>query len=143
MGAVVVVAIGWFGFHHVRALGCGARTCASPSGEAPLVLASGVEIPVVHRSLDEREQPVVDYLSHIDRTDTAALCAEVKSVWEVLEGQLDMRVARRAFLGPTNPKSEFLGLDYGIVPLYTCCVTTYFQVERDRSGNWTFPDCPQ
>jgi len=99
-------------------------------------------VAVVNRRLDEREQPVIDYLTHIDRSDVTSNCAEVKAVWEALESQLDTRRTRRVLLGPTNPATEFLGLSKGIVPLYTCCVTTYFRVEKDRSGGWTFPDCP-
>jgi hypothetical protein len=48
----------------------------------------------------------------------------------------------RAVLSPTSPESEFLGMKYVVVPLYTCCVSTHLRVEKDRSGSWVFPQCP-
>jgi len=45
-------------------------------------------------------------------------------------------------LSPTSPESEFLGMKYVVVPLYTCCVSTHLRVEKNRSGSWVLPQCP-
>jgi hypothetical protein len=91
---------------------------------------------------DERRRLVLDYLTEHDREDVRALCEEAKGVWQSVSRTIDTRRMDRATLGPTSPRSEFLGMKLLVVPLYTCCVSTYLRVERDRSGDWIFPECP-
>jgi hypothetical protein len=92
--------------------------------------------------MNEGRDLVVNYLTSHDREDQPALCAEAKDVWDEVRKKLDTRRMDRAVLSPTSPESEFLGMKYLVVPLYTCCVSTHLRVEKDRSGTWLFPQCP-
>lgn len=142
LAALVVSAAVWFGWHYVQFRTCGARTCASPTAERPIRTASGRDVAVLDARVGEKGRLVVEYLTEHDRTDVAALCEEAREVWDAVSPKLDTRRTDDAVLGPTNPRGEFLGMRHGVIPLYTCCVTTYLRAEKDRSGKWTFPDCP-
>jgi hypothetical protein len=97
---------------------------------------------VLSTHLNEGRDLVINYLTSHDREDMPTLCAEAREVWDEVRKKLDTRRMERAVLSPTSPESEFLGMKYVVVPLYTCCVSTHLRVEKDRSGSWVFPQCP-
>jgi hypothetical protein len=138
---VAIAGAGWASWHSMQFRSCGARTCAPESDDPTLRLRGGREVRVLGTRQDEGRRLVIDYLTELDRADLRGLCAEAEEVWEAALTELDVRRLERAVLGATSPKSEFLGMKYGVVPLYTCCVSTYLRVEKDRSGAWTFPEC--
>lgn len=138
---VVLAAGGWFGWHYLQYRSCGERTCPPTTERAPLELDSGGTVSLLSTRVDERGRVVIDYLTDHDRTDRAALCEEARAVWEAAREELDTRRLDHAVLGPTSPKSEFLGLSYGVLPLYTCCVTTPLGADKTRDGTWTLPEC--
>ena len=140
--AIGVIAAGWSLWHYREFRACGERSCAAPEGEPALRLASGREIPLLSTHLNEGRDLVINYVTSHDREDLPALCDEAKQVWEEARKNLDTRRMTRAVLSPTSPDSEFLGMKYFVVPLYTCCVSTHLRVEKDRSGRWVFPQCP-
>ncbi len=140
--AIGVAAAGWSLWHYREFRRCGERSCTPAEGEQPFRLASGREIPLLSTRMDEGRHLVVNYLTRHDREDTAALCDEAKEVWTAALERLDTRRLERAVLSPTSPESEFLGVEYLIVPLYTCCVSTHLRVEKDRSERWVLPQCP-
>jgi hypothetical protein len=139
---VALVAGGWSLWHYREFRRCGEVTC-SPNPDDPTVrLAAGGEIRVLRTHSDERRRLVVDYVTGLDRADLEGLCREARNVWESLGVELETNRLERAVLSPVSPSSEFLGMKWVVVPLYTCCVPTPLRVERTRSGAWTFPDCP-
>ncbi|MGH9321250.1 MAG: hypothetical protein ACRD21_21275 [Vicinamibacteria bacterium] len=138
---VALVAAGWFLWHYREYRSCGERFCVASGDVAPLRLESGREVPVLSTLLNEKRHLVINYLTSHARADTEALCTEAKAVWESARARLENRLMDRVVLGPTSPESEFLGMKYGVVPLYTCCVSTYLEAEKDRSGAWLFPQC--
>lgn len=93
--------------------------------------------------VSDRGTLVIEYLTGIDRDERGDLCKEARAVWRALADRLDLGRVTRAELLPTSPDSEFLGMSYLVVPLYTCCVATPLGVRKDVSGAWTFPDCPR
>jgi hypothetical protein len=139
--ALAAVAAGWFLWHYLQFRSCGDRACTPEAGQPVIRLSSGAEVPVLSNHPNENRDLVINYVTRHDRDDTRALCDEAKDVWEEARKNLDTRRMERAVLSPTSPKSELLGMRYGIVPLYTCCVSTHFRVEKDRSGSWIFPQC--
>lgn len=139
---VALVAAGWAGWHYLQFRSCGVRTCPPLTDRPPVRLDSGGEVGLVAIRHDGRGHLVVDYLTRHDRADRAALCTEARAVWEALRDELDTPRTERVFLGPTSPESEFLGMEYGVVPLYTCCVTTPIRADKEASGEWSFRDCP-
>lgn len=138
---VATAAAGWFGWHYLQFRSCGDRFCTPQGDQPPIRLSSGEELPVLSTHLSDEGRLVVEYLSRRDRDDMDALCDEAKEVWKSVSAELDTRRMSRVTLGPTSPESEFLGMKYLVVPLYTCCVSTHLTVEKDRSGKWTFPQC--
>jgi hypothetical protein len=140
--AIGVIAAGWALWHYREFRACGERSCTPPEGEPGIRLESGREVPVLSTHLNEGRDLVINYLTSHDREDTPALCAEAEEVWDEVRKKLDTRRMERAVLSPTSPESEFLGMKYVVVPLYTCCVSTHLRVEKDRSGSWVFPQCP-
>lgn len=137
-----VLAGGWFLWHYLQFRGCGARSC-SPAADAPTIhLASGREVPVLSTHLNDERDLVINYLTSHDREDISSLCDEAKEVWEESQKKLDTRRMRRAVMSPTSPESEFLGMKYLVVPLYTCCISTHLKVEKGPSGIWAFLQCP-
>lgn len=144
LGLIVFVAAAasWFLWHYREFRSCGERSCTPAEGEQPFQLESGREIPLLSTRMDEGRELVINYLTRHDREDMAALCGEAKEVWDEARERLDTRRLERAVLSPTSPESEFLGMKYLLVPLYTCCVSTHIRVEKERSGRWVFPQCP-
>jgi hypothetical protein len=140
--AIGVAAASWFLWQYLQFRGCGARACSPAEGEPMIGLESGRQIPVLSTHMNEGRDLVINYLTVHDRGDTPALCKEARQVWDQVRKKLDTRRMERAVLSPTSPESEFLGMKYLVVPLYTCCVSTHLQVEKDRSGTWVFPQCP-
>jgi hypothetical protein len=140
--SIAVAAAGWFLWHYREFRSCGERSCSPVEGEPVLRLSSGLEIPVLSTHLNDTRDLVINYVTGHDRKDTKALCVEAREVWEEARKNLDTRRMERAVLSPTSPASELLGMKYGIVPLYTCCVSTHLRVEKDGSGSWNFPQCP-
>lgn len=138
---IALLAAGWFGWHYLQFRSCSERTCQAPSGEPPIVLASGKELPVLSTHLDDGRHLVIDYLTEHPRTDRGALCREAEEVWQSVKQEMNTRRVERVVLGPTSPDGEFLGMKYLVVPLYTCCVSTHLRVQKDASGKWVFPDC--
>jgi hypothetical protein len=136
-----VAAAGWFLWHYLQFRSCGERACTPEAGQPVIRLPSGVEVPVLSTHSNENRDLVINYVTGHDREDTRALCDEAKQVWEEARKNLDTRRMERAILSPTSPESELLGMKYGIVPLYTCCVSTHLRVVKDPSGSWTFPLC--
>jgi hypothetical protein len=140
--AIGIVAAGWALWHYLEFRACGERSCSALEGEPVLRLGSGQEIPVLSTHLNEGRDLIINYLTVHDREDRPALCDEAREVWDEAQKKLDTRRMERAVLSPTSPESEFLGMKFLVVPLYTCCVSTHLRVEKDRSGNWAFPQCP-
>lgn len=140
--AVGVAAAAWSLWQYVEFRGCGARACSPVEGDPAIRLESGREVPVLSTHMNEGRDLVINYLTDHDREDMRALCDEAREVWEEARKKLDVRRMNRAVLSPTSPESEFLGMKYLVVPLYTCCVSTHLKVEKDPSGNWGFPQCP-
>jgi hypothetical protein len=145
--AIAVIPVGlaaavWSGWHYRQYESCGERSCSPASDDPTIRLESGEEIPVLSTREDERRRLVLEYVTRRDRDDLASLCEEARAVWRAVGQTIDTRRMERATLGPTNPESEFLGMKYLVVPLYTCCVSTYLRVEKDRTGAWVFPECP-
>lgn len=141
--ALALAVAGWSLWHYREFRECGGRFCSPPEGEPRIRLESGSEIPVLSTSMNEGRDLVINYLTGHDREDTSAICDEAKEVWEEARKKLDTRRMERAELRPTSPESEFLGMKYLVVPLFTCCVSTPLRVEKDdRSGSWVFPQCP-
>ncbi len=141
---VLVLALaagGWFGWHYLQFRSCGDRFCTPQGDDPPIRLASGEELPVLSTHLSDEGRLVVDYLTRQHRDDMPALCNEAKEVWKSVSGDLDTRRMSRVTLGPTSADSEFLGMKYLVVPLYTCCVSTRLTAEKGTSGEWTFPQC--
>lgn len=136
-----LAALGWFGWHYLQYRGCGERFCTPQGDQPPIRLPSGEELPVLSTHLSDGGRLVVDYVTRRDRDDRAGLCGEAEEVWKVVSESLDTRRMKRVTLGPTSPESEFLGMKYLVVPLYTCCVSTHLTVEKDSSGEWRFPEC--
>jgi hypothetical protein len=141
VGLVVALGAGWFGWHYLQFRNCGDEFCAPRGGQPGIRLASGEELPVLSTHLGDSGRLVVDYLTRRDRDDLGALCDEAKEVWKSVSATLDTRRMTRVTLGPTSPESEFLGMKYLVVPLYTCCVSTHLTVEKDPTGEWSFPQC--
>jgi len=139
--AIGVLAAGWSLWHYREFRACGERACSPADGAPRIRLESGREIPVLSTHMNEGRDLVINYLTSHDRDDTPALCDEAKEVWDEVRKKLDTRRMDRAVLSPTSPESEFLGMKYVVVPLYTCCVSTHLKVEKDRSGSWAFPQC--
>jgi hypothetical protein len=139
---VALVAGGWSLWHYLQFRSCGERSCRPPEGEPVLRLASGREVAVLSTHLDEGRDLVINYLTDHDREDLESLCDEARQVWTAASEALDMRRLDRAVLSPTSPDSEFLGMKYLVVPLYTCCISTHLEIEKDVSGRFVFPDCP-
>jgi hypothetical protein len=137
-----LIAAGWSIYQYLEFRSCGERSCTPDASQPVLRLASGVEVPVLSTHPNENRELVINYVTRLDREDKGALCAEAKVVWEEARKNLDTRRMKTAVLSPTSPKSELLGMKYLIVPLYTCCVSTHLRVEKDRSGDWVFPQCP-
>lgn len=140
--ALAIVAAGWALWHYREFRACGERSCSASEGEPRIRLESGQEIPVLSTHLNEGRDLVINYLTSHERDDIEALCGEAKQVWKAASEKLNTRRMDRAVLSPTSPESEFLGMKYLVVPLYTCCVSTHLKAEKDRSGNWVFPQCP-
>jgi hypothetical protein len=140
--AAALFAAGWFLWQYLEYRSCGERSCSPPEDGPILRLASGEEVSVLSTQLNEGRDLNLNYLTRHGRDDLSALCDEARRVWEAASDQLDTRRMDRAVLSPTSPESEFLGMKYLVVPLYTCCVSTPLKVERDRSGSWVFPQCP-
>lgn len=139
--AISVAAASWALWQYLQFRGCGERSC-SPAEDAPVIrLESGREVPVLSTHMNEGRDLVINYLTSHDREDISALCEEAKEVWEEARKKLNTRRMERAVLSPTSPESEFLGMKYLVVPLYTCCVSTHLKIEKDRSGGWSFPQC--
>ena len=132
----------WSAWHYRQYQSCGERSCTPASDDPTIRLESGEEIRVLSTREDERRRFVLDYVTRHHRDDLASLCEEARAVWRSVSGTIDTRRMERATLGPTSPASEFLGMKYVVVPLYTCCVSTYLRVEKDESGRWIFPECP-
>ena len=141
--AIGVIAAGWALWHYREFRACGERSCTAPEGQPVLRLESGQEIAVLSTHMNEGRDLVINYLTSHDREDMPALCDEANAVWDEVRKKLDTRRMERAVLSPTSPESEFLGMKYVVVPLYTCCVSTHLRVEKDRSGSWVFPQCPR
>ena len=141
--AIGVIAVGWALWHYREFRACGERSCTAPEGQPVLRLESGQVIAVLSTHMNEGRDLVINYLTSHDREDMPALCDEANAVWDEVRKKLDTRRMERAVLSPTSPGSEFLGMKYGVVPLYTCCVSTHLRVEKDRSGSWVFPQCPR
>lgn len=139
--ATALVAVGWFLWHYRGYRSCGERSCSASEGAPVLRLESGREIAVLSTHLYDSRDLIINYLTVHDREDMKALCDEARQVWEKASETLDTRRLDRAVLSPTSPESEFLGMKYLVVPLYTCCVSTHLKVEKDGSGNWVFPQC--
>ena len=140
--AAALAAASWSLWHYREFRACGKRSCAAPEGEPPLRLESGREIPLLSTHLNEGRDLVINYLTGHHREDMPGLCDEAREVWDEAQKKLDTRRMERAVLSPTSPESEFLGMKFLVVPLYTCCVSTHLRVEKDRSGGWVFPQCP-
>ena len=141
--AIGIVAGGWSIYHYREFRACGERSC-SPAADQPRIrIESGRELPVLSTTMNEGRDLVINYLTSHDREDLASLCAEATEVWQEVRKKLDTRRMERAVLSPTSPESEFLGMKYLVVPLYTCCVSTALQVKKDPSGGWVFPQCPR
>jgi len=138
---LLLAASGWFGWHYRQFRSCGEHTCPPIAGREPLTLDSGEQVALVSTRVDERGRLVIDYRTDLDRADAAALCEEARAVWESARAELETGRVEHVILGPTSPSSEYLGMRYGVVPLYTCCVTTPIRADKTRSGTWTFPDC--
>jgi hypothetical protein len=138
---IALTAGGWFGWHYLQYRSCGERFCTPQSDQPPIRLSSGEELPVLSTHLSDERRLVVDYLTRHHRDDMTALCSEAKEVWKSVSSDLDTRRMSTVTLGPTSAASEFLGMKYLVVPLYTCCVSTHLTVEKDSSGQWTFPQC--
>jgi hypothetical protein len=142
LAVLALLAAGWSLWHYLQFRACGERSCAPAEGAPVLRLASGREVAVLSTHLDEGRDLVINYLTDHDREDMKSLCVEAREVWAAASEALDMRRLDRAVLGPTSPKSEFLGMKYVVVPLYTCCVSTHLKIQKDRTGSWVLPDCP-
>jgi len=140
--AIGVIAAGWALWNYREFRACGERSCTPPEGEPGIRLESGREVPVLSTHMNEGRDLVINYLTSHDREDTASLCDEAKEVWDEVRKRVDTRRMERAVLSPTSPESEFLGMKYVVVPLYTCCVSTHLRVEKTRSGSWGLPQCP-
>jgi hypothetical protein len=140
---VAVIAMGWFGWHAVQFHRCGEQHCAPPPDQPELQLGSDRSVHLLATRTDHRGALEIEYLTAIDRDERGALCREAKQIWGALATRLDLERVTRAELLPTSPESEFLGMSYLVVPLYTCCVTTPLGVRRDVTGGWSFPDCPR
>lgn len=138
-----LAAAGWFGWHVVEFRRCGDRICAPGLDEPALQIASGRKVHVLATGSNGRGALTIEYLTGIDRENRGELCSEAKAVWRAATEAMDMRRVERAELQPTSPESEFLGMRYLVVPLYTCCVTTPLGVRKDVAGAWSFPDCPR
>jgi hypothetical protein len=143
LAAVAPIAAGWSLWHYIEYRSCGERSCSPPEGAPVLRLDSGRQVAVLSTRLDEGRDLVINYLTAYNREDMRALCAEAREVWEKASETLDTRRLDRAVLGPTSPESEFLGMKYLVVPLYTCCVSTHLRIEKEGSGSWVFPQCPE
>jgi hypothetical protein len=139
--AVLAAAV-WSAWHYREYRTCGERSCSPSSDDPSIRLESGEEIRVLSTREDERRRLVLDYVTRRDRNDVVSLCQEARAVWRSVSRTIDTRRMERATLSPTSPESEFLGMKYLVVPLYTCCVSTSLRVEKDDSGGWVFPDCP-
>jgi hypothetical protein len=135
------VAAGWALWHYRQFRRCGELTCSPTPDDPTLRLPNGGEVRVLRTHRDEARRLTVDYVTSLDRTDRDGLCLEARNVWESLGAELATDRLERAVLSPVSPSSEFLGMKWVVVPLYTCCVPTPLRVERARSGDWTFPDC--
>jgi hypothetical protein len=142
LAVLALLAGGWFLWHYLQYRSCGERSCPPPEGEPVLRLASGREVAVLSTHLDEGRDLVINYLTDHDREDMKSLCGEARDVWAAASETLDTRRLDRAVLSPTSPESEFLGMKFLVVPLYTCCISTHLEIEKDRAGRWVLPDCP-
>lgn len=143
LAVAALVAAGWFGWHALEFRRCGDRVCAPGLDDPALQIASGRKVHVLATRSNERGALTIEYLTGIDRENRSELCSEAKAVWRAATDAMDMRRVERAELQLTSPESEFLGMRYLVVPLYTCCVTTPLGVRKDVSGAWIFPDCPR
>jgi len=128
-------------------IGCtGAADCAAacqPSPKFPPIrLASGQTLAVVDRYDSGSGGVLIDYISAQDGLDLHEMCAEVKEVWESIREELTLQAVTKVSFGVTNPRKEFAGMRWFVIPVFTCCRSMYLTIELTDEGEWQFRNCP-
>lgn len=128
-------------------LGCKADAdCAAvcqPSGRfPPISLASGESLAVLDRYGSDSGRIVIEYISAQDFLDLDRMCDEVKNVWESVREELTQEEVNKVSFGMTNTRKKYVGMRWFVIPVYTCCTSTYLTVELKDDGEWQFRNCP-
>ena len=139
--AVVIlgfVAPSWVGWQYYRMSTCAELMCPASATERPIILPSGVTLPVIDFHIAEDGTATIEYATAANRRSMSELCAEAKAVWSSVHDWPRLRGTAVVHLGPTSAHGEFIGLRWLVVPSYLCCVSTYLTVEKSVTGEWRF-----
>jgi hypothetical protein len=55
-----------------------------------------------------------------------------------IQGDPRIAGASRVTLGPTSAKAQYLGMRWFVIPVYSCCISTYLTFEKNAAGEWQF-----
>jgi hypothetical protein len=66
----------------------------------------------------------------------------VKQIWDSVQDELTVDGVTEVSFGATNPRKRFAGMQWFIIPVFSCCSSLYLTTRMTDEGEWQFINCP-